>query len=267
MVGDMMTIGEFAHRTGVSRRMLRHWEDVGLLTPAEVDPWNGHRRYAPRQTGRVRAIATLRAVGFGLDTIGDLLASGLPEHRLVRLLHQREAELSQQITEASTRLQEVQRRLASLKEGHHTIMRTLELSPLPGLDLRGLQEAVTDEAEIGDAVQRLLSQLHERLEHDEDIVLTYDGATDPDRIMVSAAVKESAASSVRELTRVVVAAAEQGATVWYAETPSSIGDAWITLDAALEERGVRTTGIYRQTNAADGSVILQAPVVGLTPEP
>ena len=62
----MLSIGEIAHRTGVSRRMLRHWEQEGLLSPALVDPVTGYRRFQATQLGRIRAIAELRDLGFSL---------------------------------------------------------------------------------------------------------------------------------------------------------------------------------------------------------
>lgn len=49
----MLSIGEIAHVTGVSRRMLRHWEEVGLITPASIDEFTGYRRYSRSQVGRV----------------------------------------------------------------------------------------------------------------------------------------------------------------------------------------------------------------------
>ncbi|MGL4175985.1 MAG: MerR family transcriptional regulator, partial [Dermatophilaceae bacterium] len=81
-----LRIGQVAHATGVSRRMLRHWEDAGLLAPAAVDPVSDCRWYAPSQVGRVRAIASLRAAGFGLEAITDLLGEALSEQQLVELL-------------------------------------------------------------------------------------------------------------------------------------------------------------------------------------
>ena len=255
----MLSIGELAHRTGVSRRMLRHWEEAGLIAPAEVDPWTGHRRYAPQQAGRVRAITALRAVDFGLDAIRDLLASELTEQRLVALLGAREAELSRQITEASARRSEVRSRLAAIEEGHHTIMKTLELSALPALELAGLRETVTDESEIGDAVARLLSSLRSRLPGEREVVLTYDGTTDPEVIVVTAGVADLPGLDVIE-----VAGADRGAAIRYAQAPPSIGDAWITLDTALQEYELRTYGVYRQTLEVGGGVLLQAPVTALT---
>jgi DNA-binding transcriptional MerR regulator len=97
----MLSIGDVAHFTGVSRRMLRHWEEVGLIVPASIDRHTGYRRYARSQVGRVRAIAALRSVGFGLDAIGDLLDSQLTERRLIELLRAKEEELVANIDQAS----------------------------------------------------------------------------------------------------------------------------------------------------------------------
>ena len=39
----MFRIGEFSKLTQVSVRMLRYYDETGILTPAEVDKWTGHR--------------------------------------------------------------------------------------------------------------------------------------------------------------------------------------------------------------------------------
>ena len=39
-------IGEFARLTRLSVKTLRHYHDIGLLVPIEVDPHTGYRRYA-----------------------------------------------------------------------------------------------------------------------------------------------------------------------------------------------------------------------------
>jgi DNA-binding transcriptional MerR regulator len=258
----MLSIGELAGRTGVSRRMLRHWGDVGLLSPAAVDEQTGYRWYARGQAGRVRAIATLRAVGFGLDEIADLLGSRLTESRLVELLRVREGELAAQIDEASARLTEVRKRLHALERGRHVTMDSLELAAIPPLHLACLQAQVADETEIGHVVGELLTRLREHLgaRHldDADIVITYFGPPGDARIEVSAGIE--AAADVAGLTSVDVPGAERGVTVRYDNGPGGVGDAWITLDAALEPYGLRTTGVYRQRVPAAGPVRLQAPV-------
>lgn len=41
----MLNIGGFSLVTGLSITALRHYDEVGLLTPAQVDPTTGYRRY------------------------------------------------------------------------------------------------------------------------------------------------------------------------------------------------------------------------------
>jgi DNA-binding transcriptional MerR regulator len=261
----MLSIGDVAHFTGVSRRMLRHWEEVGLIVPASIDRHTGYRRYSRSQVGRVRAIAALRSVGFGLDAIGDLLDSQLTERRLIELLRAKEEELVANIDQASGRLAEVRKRLDAIEKGHRTIMNALELGPLPTIRLASLQATVTDESEIGNAAIPLLARLRNHLQGRDnvDIVLTYDGTADENSILVTAGtviLDESIATS--DLQDVEVTGSERGVTVRFDTPPADIGDAWISLDANLEESDLETTGVYRQTLTPHGGVILQAPVMG-----
>ena len=41
----LMKIGEFSKLSRVSVRMLRHYDEIGLLKPAETDPWTDYRYY------------------------------------------------------------------------------------------------------------------------------------------------------------------------------------------------------------------------------
>jgi DNA-binding transcriptional MerR regulator len=52
----MVSIGEFARLGGVSVRALRHYDEIGLLRPASVDPETGYRCYAPAQLGQLNRI-------------------------------------------------------------------------------------------------------------------------------------------------------------------------------------------------------------------
>lgn len=290
-MGDVLSIGEVAHGTALSRRMLRHWEELGLIEPARVDPVTGHRRYARSQLGRVRAVAALRALGFGLDAIADLVAADLTHERLVGLLRQRERELVDQVAEGSARLAEVRSRLASVERGDAT-MTTLRMTPLPALRLAAVRTTVRDETEIPDAVAEVLEVLRGRLRPDDarDVVLTFDGTSD-DVIVVTAGVEGDAGGSdavdvtgggadaggsdagdvagdggdADGLDPVDVAAVREGVSVTFDERPAVVADAWIALDAALEARGLRTSGVYRQITTPTGRTTLQSELHPLPP--
>jgi DNA-binding transcriptional MerR regulator len=266
----MLSIGEIAHTTGVSRRMLRHWEQAGLIAPVSVDERTGYRRYSPTQVGRVRAISALRSVGFGLAQVVDLLDhSRLTEDRLVALLHEREHELVTRIDEDSARLAVVRERLDAIQRGQDVIMTTMELGALPPLRLASLTATAGDESEIGEAIAALLPRLREHLDRrgtpDGPIVLTYDGAADERSIVVAAgATADDDPGDTSELAIVEVGEADLGVTVRFDVPPSDIGDAWISLDTGLEAYGLETTGVYRQVLTPRGGVILQAPVQQLS---
>ena len=261
----MESIGELAQRTGTSRRMLRHWETVGLLMPAAVDPRTNRRHYAPAQAGRVRAIATLRDLGFGLDAIRALLDQGLTEAQLIDLLRERESELTDRVAQDSAALVQIRQRLTSLEKGRHTIVSTLTVTTLPALRLNGVTETVTDETEIPDAVERLLRLLGVFASHPaRDVLLAYDGTTDESVITVSAAFADNESlTDINGASATVISLGEAHPAVvaHFDERPMSTADAWIALDAAVEAMGLRTTGPYRHTLHVGGAMSLAAPTV------
>lgn len=249
----MLSIGEMAHASGVSRRMLRHWEDEGLLSPASVDPDTGHRRYQDSQVGRVRAIAELRGLGFGLTEIGRLLDPRIEQTSLVDLLERQAATLEHQITEASARLTRVRHRLDDLRDKAGQVTMNTTITALPGLTVQGASTTVLDESEIHAAV----TELRGRLPHQVCNVLLYDGTAD-DRIVVI--VGSDSTSPDAGLEQVEAPAVPQGVSVTFETAPESIADAWVLIDAELDRQGLTSHGVYRQLHNPDGRTTLQAPV-------
>lgn len=67
-----MNIGQAAARAGLSPKMVRHYESLGLLPPvARTD--SGYRRYGAREMHTLRFIRHARALGFSMAEITDLL--------------------------------------------------------------------------------------------------------------------------------------------------------------------------------------------------
>src|ERR1044072_5096612 len=83
----MMTIGRFAEATGLTVKALRHYNEIGLLAPAHVDPESGYRYYQAAQGEDPVAVRRLRALELPLEAIrsllradADSLRSGLDAH-------------------------------------------------------------------------------------------------------------------------------------------------------------------------------------------
>jgi len=71
---DLLTIGAFARSARLTPKALRLYDQLGLLTPAAVDPESGYRLYDPGQLDRARLIARLRGIGMPLAEIREVCA-------------------------------------------------------------------------------------------------------------------------------------------------------------------------------------------------
>jgi PPM family protein phosphatase len=79
---ELLTIGEFARASRLSAKALRLYDELGLLRPAVVDPFNGYRRYSPDQLEPARVVAWLRRIGMPLAEIRAVLA--MPDQEAAR---------------------------------------------------------------------------------------------------------------------------------------------------------------------------------------
>src|SRR4051812_20429504 len=72
-VDDLLTIGEFSERSGLSQKRLRSYAAAGLLVPAAVDSDTGYRYYGPGQLRDARTIDALRRADVPLSEIARAL--------------------------------------------------------------------------------------------------------------------------------------------------------------------------------------------------
>ncbi|WP_309104693.1 MerR family transcriptional regulator [Microbacterium sp.] len=92
----MLGIGEFAGLTGLSVKALRHYDEKGVLVPADKDERSAYRRYAEAQVRAGVVIRALRDAGVSLPAVSAAIASGGAEDALANhrrdVLEQRERE-------------------------------------------------------------------------------------------------------------------------------------------------------------------------------
>ena len=107
----MLKIGEFSKLSRVSIRMLRHYDDIGLLKPAEIDSFTGYRYYSPEQLPVIGRITALTDLGFQLADIVKILAVYENREELDAYLAKRQLELNKSLetTQHQMRLLETAR--------------------------------------------------------------------------------------------------------------------------------------------------------------
>lgn len=94
------TIGQAAEASGISRKMIRYYEETGLLPPARRSE-SGYRHYSDADIRRLQFIRRARDMGFSLERIGQLLGLWQNEQRhsadVKALVEQYIAELDENI--------------------------------------------------------------------------------------------------------------------------------------------------------------------------
>ena len=79
------SVGELARATGLSVRVLRHWDEIGLVSPARTT--GGHRCYSSTEVTRLYRALALRQMGLRLDQVAALLADADPSPRATLRAH------------------------------------------------------------------------------------------------------------------------------------------------------------------------------------
>jgi DNA-binding transcriptional MerR regulator len=89
MDDELLPIGRFAREAGLTIGALRHYDEEGVLVPADVDPATGYRRYRRDQLQVARAVAALRDLELSLPAIRALLGADEPGARATILRAER----------------------------------------------------------------------------------------------------------------------------------------------------------------------------------
>ncbi|WP_327678816.1 MerR family transcriptional regulator [Kitasatospora sp. NBC_00458] len=111
----MFNIGDFAKHGRVSVRMLRHYDAIGLLRPARVDPVSGYRCYEAAQLARLNRVIALKDLGFSLQQVRAVLDEEVDAAELRGMLRLRRAELAAAMAADAERLTRVEARLRTIE--------------------------------------------------------------------------------------------------------------------------------------------------------
>lgn len=110
----MYRIGMFSKLGRVTIKTLRHYDEVGLLTPAHVDEENGYRYYTTNQLFRLNKIIALRQMGFSIPEIADII----DDRNVAVILEQRKAELTAEREHVAAQLFRLENYMIEQKEGY-----------------------------------------------------------------------------------------------------------------------------------------------------
>ncbi|MBY4126777.1 MerR family transcriptional regulator [Rhodococcus fascians] len=250
----MFSIGEFASIGRVSIRMLRHYDEIGLLTPARVDPFTGYRSYDGQQFEVLGRILVFKDLGFRLDEVKQIVHSQVSEDRLHQMLAAKRDDVARRLDLDAARLRRLDARLHYI-EGDSSMI-TVDTKSLPPTRIA----AVTEKAagfgpeNIGPIIGPMYARLAGCLARDgvdfgPSSIAMYEAVDDAEGtgITVHAAfevgptVTSAEGYEVRELPAVDLAV-----TTVHHGSMVTIGETWGQFMAWIETNGYELSGVCRE---------------------
>jgi DNA-binding transcriptional MerR regulator len=242
----MFKIGEFSRMSRVSVRMLRHYDQLGLLTPSQTDRFTNYRYYSADQLPRLNRILALRDLGFSLEQIGNMLDEDLSPEQLLGMLKLKRAEIELQMQMEQTRMDRLEARIrqlgnASMAGSYDVILREVE----PVL-VATLREVAADDERIHlmfNELETYVAQYEQARADKPPLAIYYDGEYREQDIDAELAVPlnysipESDAVRVRETPR-----KSNVACVVHAGSYSSLYQAYNALLGWIETNHYRMAG-------------------------
>lgn len=143
----MFTVGEFSRLARVSKRLLRYYDEIGLLKPIHTDKFTGYRYYSAEQMPRLNRILALKDLGLALDQIQRLLRDRISTEEMEGMLLLKKAEIEQQVQEEIQRVRNIEARLEFLRsteaeEPFDVVIK--EIPAQPALSVRTVLESLED---------------------------------------------------------------------------------------------------------------------------
>jgi effector-binding domain-containing protein len=244
----MFKIGEFSRFSQVTVKTLRYYDQIGLLKPAEVDPFTGYRYYSASQFPRLHRILALKDLGLRLEQIGDLLEGDLTPDQIRGMLRMKQTEIKQQVAEEQARLTRVEQRLKQIEQEEAMPTQEVVIKKVPAQTIASVRDTITVEgiAQLFGELFGYLGQLGlgpagppVGIYYDEEF---REGAIDAEiAAPVAGKVPEGGRTKVRELPAI-----EQAASIIHEGAYENVGGTYGQLLKWVEANGYRIAGPIRE---------------------
>ncbi|MDH6402510.1 DNA-binding transcriptional MerR regulator/predicted transcriptional regulator YdeE [Enterococcus sp. PF1-24] len=139
----MFKIGEFSKITQVSIRMLRYYDETGLLKPARIDEVNNYRFYDNEQISRLNRILFLRHFGFQVAEIKDFL-DHWDDHFVLEHLQKREKIIEKELVQQQERLAKIKLAQKDIENQQINLHANVQIKSVPEYQVLTLRKILAD---------------------------------------------------------------------------------------------------------------------------
>jgi effector-binding domain-containing protein len=138
----MFKIGDFSRLTTISIRMLRHYDEIGLLKPQTIDAFTGYRQYSVDQIPKANRIQVLKEMGFALTEICGLMERDLDSKQLLSILQNRKREISVTIINEKEKLLRVETLIKFIDKEDLNMNYDIALKNIPAYKVISLRDRI-----------------------------------------------------------------------------------------------------------------------------
>ncbi len=172
----MLKIGEFAALSSISIHMLRNYDKIGLLVPQQVDDFSGYRYYGREQLLTANRIISLKAMGFGLEEIKEILP--LPQSGIDALLQEKLQSKYRELHKIQEQIRQIQT-IMDVKEDVEPYALSVirkTIAPMWTASLRDVIHSYPEEGILWKRLERLCGESKIKLSPNAPAMAVYHGA-------------------------------------------------------------------------------------------
>lgn len=249
----MFTVGEFARLGQVSKRLLRYYDEIGLLKPIDTDASSGYRFYSGNQLAELNRILALKELGLSLDQIRRMLSEHISTDEMRGMLLMKKAEIEQELQAEMQRIRKIESRLQLIRNSENSEPLNVVVKKIPAMPVLGVRTNVpTFEAGM-DLFSEILAILSDRTRYGLCYCICYDDEfTDFDmdlemgRLLMVKSHDAVALTDELQLQYREIPAAEHVATTVVKGALETIHTGYHNIAQWIANSGYRLAGIPRE---------------------
>ena len=155
----MLKIGDFSKLTRISIRMLRHYDEIGLLKPDSVDKFTNYRYYSAAQLPIANRISALKNMGFSLTAISEIMTQYHDSDQLRQYLQVKLAEVKEQAEQTREKLRLLETTILRLGKDDTVMKYDVTLKEMPQRYVASLREVIPNYQSEGMIWEKMQKEL------------------------------------------------------------------------------------------------------------
>lgn len=151
----MLKIGEFSKLSMISVRMLRYYDELGLLIPKEIDEFTGYRYYIPSQLTLANKINSLKDMGFKVNDIINIIENNNVKN-VEEILFKQKNLISEEFNKSQNQLLLIENAIKNLREDDSIMDYNVVLKELPERYVISVRDIIKNYSDEGLLWERMM---------------------------------------------------------------------------------------------------------------